>query len=119
MRLYSQELVAKSIESSDLNFSRYGDTFFEVCSEKWSCPEFHVYFYDLACITFLLLLVLAGILGCPFVEVMLITIEIQRQHLGLTFLFRKCYPCKLVIIINISNAGCFHWRAHSTWYNKT
>ncbi|PKI45088.1 hypothetical protein CRG98_034472 [Punica granatum] len=24
------ELVAKSIESSDLNFSRYGDTFFEV-----------------------------------------------------------------------------------------
>ncbi|ONM19417.1 Eukaryotic initiation factor 5C CG2922-PF, isoform F [Zea mays] len=25
-----QELVAKSIESSDLNFSRYGDTFFEV-----------------------------------------------------------------------------------------
>lgn len=24
-----QELVAKSIESSDLNFSRYGDTFFE------------------------------------------------------------------------------------------
>jgi hypothetical protein len=44
MRLYSQELVAKSIESSDLNFSRYGDTFFEVCSEKWSCPEFHVLF---------------------------------------------------------------------------
>ena len=26
---YMQELVAKSIESSDLNFSRYGDTFFE------------------------------------------------------------------------------------------
>lgn len=25
-----QELVAKSIESSELNFSRYGDTFFEV-----------------------------------------------------------------------------------------
>ena len=25
-----QELVAKNIESSDLNFSRYGDTFFEV-----------------------------------------------------------------------------------------
>ncbi|MBA0872734.1 hypothetical protein Goshw_019556 [Gossypium schwendimanii] len=25
-----QELVARSIESSDLNFSRYGDTFFEV-----------------------------------------------------------------------------------------
>lgn len=24
-----QELIAKSIESSDLNFSRYGDTFFE------------------------------------------------------------------------------------------
>ncbi|XP_035820713.1 uncharacterized protein [Zea mays] len=27
---HSWELVAKSIESSDLNFSRYGDTFFEV-----------------------------------------------------------------------------------------
>lgn len=26
---YVQELIAKSIESSDLNFSRYGDTFFE------------------------------------------------------------------------------------------
>lgn len=25
-----QELIAKSIESSDLNFNRYGDTFFEV-----------------------------------------------------------------------------------------
>ncbi|MBA0853413.1 hypothetical protein Goshw_017178, partial [Gossypium schwendimanii] len=25
-----QELVAKNLESSDLNFSRYGDTFFEV-----------------------------------------------------------------------------------------
>jgi hypothetical protein len=29
---YVQELVAKSIESSDLNFSRYGDTFFEASS---------------------------------------------------------------------------------------
>lgn len=27
-----QELIAKCIESSDLNFSRYGDTFFEVRS---------------------------------------------------------------------------------------
>jgi hypothetical protein len=27
-----QELVAKSIESADLNFSRYGDTFFEASS---------------------------------------------------------------------------------------
>lgn len=26
---YMQELVAKSLESSDLDFSRYGDTFFE------------------------------------------------------------------------------------------
>ncbi|KAJ6422410.1 hypothetical protein OIU84_027381, partial [Salix udensis] len=26
------ELVAKSIESADLNFSRYGDTFFEASS---------------------------------------------------------------------------------------
>lgn len=26
---YVQELIAKSIESSDLNFQRYGDTFFE------------------------------------------------------------------------------------------
>lgn len=28
--LWMQELIAKCIESSDLNFSRYGDTFFEV-----------------------------------------------------------------------------------------
>lgn len=27
---YMQELIAKSLESADLNFSRYGDTFFEV-----------------------------------------------------------------------------------------
>lgn len=27
---YIQELIAKSLESADLNFSRYGDTFFEV-----------------------------------------------------------------------------------------
>ena len=26
---YMQELIAKSLESADLNFSRYGDTFFE------------------------------------------------------------------------------------------
>lgn len=30
MLYYAQELVAKNLESSDLNFSRYGDTFFEV-----------------------------------------------------------------------------------------
>lgn len=28
---YLQELIVKSVESSELNFSRYGDTFFEAC----------------------------------------------------------------------------------------
>jgi hypothetical protein len=47
---FYQELVAKSIESSDLNFSRYGDTFFEVQPVEqyipWNSHSFSLCYFD-------------------------------------------------------------------------
>ena len=40
-----QELVAKSIESSDLNFSRYGDTFFEASFFLFLIEKFQIIFF--------------------------------------------------------------------------
>jgi hypothetical protein len=58
-----QELIAKSIESSDLNFSRYGDTFFEASFLNQQKIGFVSWFISVLWVSFWECLILDMIVG--------------------------------------------------------